>query len=332
MNTARILLTLLVIVLSCLVGLVAYHWVILYQPANLGGAPVRCEIPPGANVDQVHRLLIEYKVIRPGTLWTYWVRLRGEDRKIQAGRYDLSPAMSPVAILSTLIQGRGVLSAVTIPEGWAQTATFERLSAELEIPFSDFEIVANDQSWLKTMQIPASGLEGYLYPETYHFASGLSARTILETMINLGREQASPVALAAANELGLNWHQTLTLASIIEAEAARPEERAQIAAVYHNRLRAGWLLQADPTVAFAAGVNGTQLTRRDLALDSPYNTYVYKGLPPGPICSPGAECIAAALAPLPDCGDYYFVARGDGSHIFSRTLSEHNRAKRQVER
>jgi len=137
---------------------------------------------------------------------------------------------------------------------------------------------------------------------------------------------------ARAAELGMSLHDVLTLASIIELEAAVPEERERIAAVYHNRLRQGLLLQADPTAAYAAGVPGQRLSQRDLALDSPFNTYVHPGLPPGPICSPGLASIDAALWPLIGCGDLYFVARGDGTHVFSRTLEQHNRARAELDR
>ena len=329
---SRIVGTTILVALAFLIGTLSYSWVVLHQPFDRSGETVRCEIPAGISVDQIHEQMVQKGLIHSRVPWVIYVRLSGKDRSIKSGLYDLSTSMSPVTILDNLVRGVGVLSVVTIPEGWTAATTFGRLAARLKIPEGQFFDLAADISWRKSLNLPETGLEGYLYPETYQFARGVTARTVLETLLEAARRSATPEEIQTASALDLSWHQLITLASIIEAEARIPSERSRIAAVYHNRLAAGWLLQADPTVAYASGVNGSDLTHRELAIDSPYNTYVYKGLPPGPICSPGADCIRAALNPDASCRDFYFVARGDGSHIFSRTLAEHNRARIQVAR
>jgi UPF0755 protein len=180
-------------------------------------------------------------------------------------------------------------------------------------------------------EIPAPSLEGYLFPDTYRVPWGAGAPDIVRQMLSR-TDEAFAAYLDRCAAMGWTPHEVLTMASIIEAEARVGEERSLISAVYHNRLRRGMRLEADPTVAYAMGGYRGRLLYRDLEIDSPYNTYRNGGLPPGPICSPGAASIRAALYPDPDSDALYFVARGDGSHVFSRTLEEHERAVRAARR
>ncbi len=179
--------------------------------------------------------------------------------------------------------------------------------------------------------VNAASLEGYLYPNTYSFFWGVSPREIIRTMVQEFYHHVGDSLRQRAAALGLTVHQALTLASIIEGEAVVDSERALIAAVYHNRLRQGILLQADPTIQYIVPGPPRRLRNRDLEIASPYNTYRYPGLPPGPVNNPGLVSIRAALYPAP-VNYLYFVARGDGSHVFSRTLEEHLRAKRDFDR
>jgi UPF0755 protein len=215
-----------------------------------------------------------------------------------------------------------------LPEGITQRQALDRLAEGLSIPLGDLEAAASDTAWLRQMGVPGPSLEGYVFPETYFFDRGTAARRALERMVQTGAARFDAPRRARAAQLGMTRHQVLTLASIVEAESAIPEERRRVSAVYHNRLRLGWPLQADPTVAYAVEKIGSQLSTLDLQAQSAFNTYLNAGLPPGPICSPGMVSIDAALWPLEACGDLYFVARGDGAHIFSQTLEQHNAARR----
>ncbi len=332
MKIARLFGLLLAVITLFVIVLCRYGWWVLHHPYNANCEPRIIEISSGESLESIRSNLVDEGILSPEATWVHWARLTGKDRFIKSGRYELSAAMSPVEILAIVVTGDVVLEQVTIPEGWIAENIYRRLSDILDLPVDHFTAAARNTTWLRRMNIPDAGIEGYLFPETYLFARGISAREILGEMIKLGQFQATAPRKERAAELGLSWHQILTLASIIEAETTEPKERSRVAAVYHNRLRRNSLMQADPTAAYAAGRMGKVLTLADLKVHSPYNTYIYKGLPPGPICSPGEEAIEAALYPLEGCLDFYFVARGDGSHIFSRTLSEHNQARRAVKR
>ncbi|MBC7187662.1 MAG: endolytic transglycosylase MltG, partial [Calditrichaeota bacterium] len=183
---------------------------------------------------------------------------------------------------------------------------------------------------LRELGVSAPSLEGYLYPSTYQFYWGVAPEVVIRTMVKEFWRQMGDSVQACAQAMGMTLHQVVTLASIIEGEAMLAEERALISAVYHNRLRLRMPLQADPTIQYLVPGRGRRLLKKDLAIDSPYNTYLYPGLPPGPVNNPGMASIVAALHPAPV--DYlYFVARGDGGHVFSRTLREHLRAKERFD-
>jgi len=328
MKSIRIFGAILTIGILFLATMFVYGWWVLHRPLDPAGERSFVEIQSGESLESIRTRLVSEEIISPQAAWVHWARLMGKDRFVKSGRYELSAAMSPVQILSVMVRGDVVLEQVTIPEGWIAENIIRRLSADLDIPIANFESAIGDTAWLSSHGISYQAIEGYLFQETYLFARGISAEEILTEMVELGRSRATPSYRGRAAELGLSWHNVLTLASIVEAETAVPEERSRISAVYHNRLRKGWLMQADPTVAYAAGRTGEVLTSKDLEVDSPYNTYIYKGLPPGPICSPGGRSIEAALYPVEGCLDMYFVARGDGAHTFSRTLIQHNEARR----
>jgi hypothetical protein len=224
------------------------------------------------------------------------------------------------------------LNVVTIPEGLTTIEISLLLSNHLGVPAAEFDSLAHDRAFLDSLGISAPSIEGYLAPDSYEFLPGTSPEVAFRTMAH--RTQDILLRLAAGRDslpLGLSLHQVLTLASIVEAEAMADVERPRIASVYLNRLQMGMRLQADPTVGYAIGRGPrTRLLLRHLKVDSPFNTYLYEGLPPGPICNPGRASIASVIDPLPGIKELYFVADGNGRHLFSRTYEEHLAKIRQV--
>lgn len=256
-------------------------------------------------------------------------RLDGRERAVRAGEFDLPVGASAARLFRLLVEGPQLLRAVTVPEGWHAERTVAVLADSLALDVEELHRLVADppREWRERLGLPDQhGLEGYLFPQTYRFTRGLDARRVIETLVTTFERALddSLRARIAGHEFGL--HGIVTLASIVEAEATRDDERSRIAAVYLNRLREGWKLEADPTVAFATGKTGERLLLRDLRVDSPYNTYRNPGLPPGPINSPGLASIRAVLEPEPDFDAMYFVADGQGGHRFSRTWEEHRRA------
>ncbi len=316
-----------------LTSLLAWLYLGLLLPVNPRGSEIEFQVEPGESLATVARSLEEAGVLAHRWPLLLWGRVTGADRKIRPGWYRVSAAMSPLSILRKLVAGESETQWVTVPEGLRLERSLEVIAGALELRMAALQQAAYDSSWLASLGVAASSAEGYLFPETYKFPKGADAREVLGTMIRTCLEFLAEDSVAMVGcSLGMNQHEVLTLASIIEAEAALGEERRKISAVYHNRLRLGMPLQADPTVAYALGKRGSALTRADLAFESPYNTYLHRGLPPGPICSPGRASILAAVRPEPGFDALYFVARGDGSHEFSRTHRQHLRALQRLKR
>src|SRR5262245_31307774 len=254
------------------------------------------------------------------------------DRDIKAGQYSFQLGTSVPALLRALARGMSGLNVVTIPEGLTSTEISLLLSNHLGVPAAEFDSLAHDRVFLDSLGIGAPSIEGYLAPDSYEFLPGTSPEVAFRTMAH--RTQDILLRLAAGRDslpLGLSLHQVLTLASIVEAEAMADVERPRIASVYLNRLQMGMRLQADPTVGYAIGRGPrTRLLLRHLKVDSPFNTYLYEGLPPGPISIPGRASFASVIAPLPGMKELYFVADGYGRHLFSNTYEEHLAKIRQV--
>lgn len=326
----RALVLALVAVLLIATGAGVWTWRTLYGEQIVAGAePVHFVVPDGASLHEVAAGLE-----REGLLERPWAlrlvaRLEGGARRIRAGEYELPPGASPAHLLHLLVDGPLLTRAITLPEGWTAARTVAALADSLHIDPAPLERLVEDppESWRTRLGIPEGhGLEGYLFPETYRFARGIPPRRVIETLLATLEEALDDSLRKAVEDHPYDLHEVLTLASIVEAEATRDDERSRIAAVYLNRLRRGWKLEADPTVAFATDKVGERLLYRDLEVDSPYNTYRHGGLPPGPINSPGLASIRAVLAPEPDFEAMYFVADGEGGHRFSRTWEEHRRA------
>ncbi len=287
----------------------------------------------GASGTGVARELAEKGIIQGRRLFLVALRLRGESAHVQAGEYRFSEPISTVEVVGQLIRGDIHTFSVTIPEGLtlAETADhLEKLGAgdaeSLERAFSDADRIAS-------LDPDASDLEGYLFPTTYQFTRNPSPAEVARTMVFQFSEIFDEGRQAKAKELGLDARKVVILASIVEKETGRPSERPLIGSVFWNRLERGMSLGSDPTIIYALKIAGTydgNLRKRDLDLDSPYNTYRYPGLPPGPIASPGEEAIDAVLEP-DDSPYLYFVSKNDGSHHFSKTLREHNNAVRKYQ-
>jgi UPF0755 protein len=291
------------------------------------GAAVRVTIPPGAPFRAASDSLARAGVIRSSRLFRVYASLRGGDRHIKAGTYLLRRDAGWSSVLDALRAGKGLVHVVTIPEGWALAQIAPLVASRLSQPADSVQAAARDTSLLNALEVPTPTLEGYLFPDTYQFADGTTARGAVDEMVRRFEQVWRPAWTARLDTIHLSRHDVVTLASIVEREARLPEERPVIAAVYLNRLRAGMLLQADPTVQYALGRHVARVYYKDLAVASPYNTYLHKGLPPGPIGSPGRASLEAALYPA-NVPYEYFVAFPDGHHEFHTDLKTHDQAVR----
>jgi len=301
-------------------------WWILTPAAGIKEGPRVVEIPAQRGFREVARLLDEAGVIRSPLGFTLLTLARGSMRSLKAGEYQVPRGANTLAVLSLLEGGQVLQHSVVFREGSTVAELARQLEAERLVKAQDVLRVARDGLFLRTLDLPADSVEGYLFPDTYQFVKGMTPEEMLARMVTRTRERVSSRTLAAARARDLSLHQLLTLASIIEKEAVERSEMPLISAVFWNRLKVDMPLQADPTVQYALGKDRQRLTRDDLQAESPFNTYRRAGLPPGPIASPGLAAIEAAANPAP-VGYLYFVALGDERrHQFSRTLADHNAA------
>lgn len=327
-----------------------------------GEAPVLLRIPTGMTLTAAADMLVARELLEHRTVFLIGARLTGRERGLRAGLYELDRGISPRDLLLDLTEGRSVQIRVTIPEGLTAPETAAILAEALGFDTDAFLAVADS---LVRAEIAARGLlgpaaaeggaiparldslwsgrspegtralhwcEGYLAPDTYRFAEGTRPRTAARHLVAVQLQRLQEAIATATGEVPLDPHRLLTLASLVETEARLPQEQPLVAAVYSNRIAQGWRLEADPTVAFILGKKGRRLYFKDLKVDSPYNTYQVRGLPPGPIASPGAGALFAAARPDPDCDAMYFVSDGAGGHVFSRTIQEHEEAVRRFRR
>lgn len=293
------------------------------------GAPVRVLVPRGATFKVATDSLSRAGLVAWPKLFRAYARVTSSDRDIKPGTYLLKKDTPWKDILSALNGGKGLVNSITIPEGFSLQQIVPLLARTLNVPEDSVNAAVRDTALLARLDIPTPTLEGYLFPSTYAFPAGTSARLAVSEMVREFERQWQPSWDARLRELKINRHDLVTMGSIVEKEAKLPEERPVIAAVYYNRLRDGQLLQADPTVQYALGKHVTRVFYRDLEVESPYNTYKHAGLPPGPIASPGAASLAAAANPA--AVPYkYFVAYPDGHHEFRTTLQEHDTAKQNA--
>jgi UPF0755 protein len=291
------------------------------------GAEQFVEIARGSGTRVIGQRLVDAGVVRDPAAFRAALWLTGLARQLQAGEYRFDRPMTPVAIVEKLARGEIYERLLTFPESLTipeMAAIFEQEGFGSAASFVE---AARDGSVVAHLDPLARDLEGYLFPETYALPRQTTAARLVRLMVKRFEEVLTPDLRREATARGLTIRQAVTLASLVEKETARPEERPIVAAVYLNRLKRGMALQCDPTVIYALKLAGRyrgNLTRADLAFDSPYNTYRYPGLPPGPIAAPGLGSLRAAVRPG-EVDYLYFVSRNDGSHAFARTLAEHNR-------
>jgi UPF0755 protein len=295
-------------------------------PAVLQHEARTVEVPASLGVLGIARHLAEAGVIRSRAVFVGLALVRGTARSLKAGEYEIPQGAPLLAVLHLLETGRVKPHLLVLPEGFTIRDLARQIEAEGIAPAADVLRVAESPRMAWSLGIEADSLEGYLFPDTYQVTKGMRVEEILGRMVQRFRARAgTPAVVGRAQQRGLTLHQLLTLASIVEREAALAAERPIIARVFLNRLRRNMPLQADPTVAYALAKEGQALTRDDLQADHPFNTYRNRGLPPGPIGNPGRSAIDAVLEPA-DVPYLYFVAVDDRAHHFSTTLEEHNRA------
>ena len=322
---------LLILLLAIAVGAAGAGWWArdrLTTPyAAFGAQEVFVDLPPGSSVSAIANRLVAAGVLPDTITFRLAARYTGADRRLQAGEYRFAGPSTPLAVLNRLASGDVYTHAVTFREGltmFEMAETFERSGLGSA---ADFLTAARDRTRVDARDPRAKSLEGYLFPDTYKLPRSSDADDLVDAMLARFDKVFGSTLQDEAAGRGMSVREVLTLASIIEKETGRADERTKVAAVYHNRLKIGMPLQCDPTVIYALMLgnrwNGN-LRKVDLQMDSPYNTYVVRGLPPGPIASPGRASIEAALRPA-DVNYLYFVSRNDGSHVFASTLAEHNR-------
>lgn len=310
---------------ATLLLLLLYAGIELFLPVQTSNQNIEIEIPKGSTFRQTVEILRSQNLIRDKRIFRVFGRLTGVDRRIRAGYYSLWTGMNPLEILKVLRKGRIIEYELKILEGDSLPEITSAFAKTGIISAEEFMELSKDTDLLATHNIKAPSIEGYIYPDTYFIPKGMDAEEALDIMISKMREKLTDTLNARAQELGMTENAILTLASIIEKEAVVDSERELISAVYHNRLRKKMLLQADPTAIYGVKSSKERIFLSDLRRNTAYNTYVIKGLPPGPIASPSIKSITAALYPA-NVTYIYFVAQDDRSHTFSETGAQHEAA------
>jgi UPF0755 protein len=300
-------------------------------PISLDSKKTTIHIQYGMTPEAIADSMESHGIIRDATWFLRTTRLYGTTGRLRAGVYSLETGLSSYQAMQRLTHGSQKLVKVTFPEGLTLREMAGIAQRKLEVDSSRFVSLARDSVFIQSLNMDVPSLLGYLFPETYFFSYGVLEKKVLRTLVIEFSEQIPDSLRPRAQELGFTFHEIVTLASIIEGEAVLDEEKPLIASVYHNRLGLGMPLQADPTIQYIIPDGPRRLLHRDLEIDSPYNTYLYPGLPPGPISNPGKKAILAALYPA-ESSYLYFVADGTGGHTFSEHHSEHLQAKRKFDR
>ena len=315
---------------------------VLSWPANpLNQTKIKVTIPAGSSARAVRQLLQDSHLLPPWSPFLLAVKLCGLADNLKAGDYFFSPSDPLPAVIYKLAAGLTVPPdelKVAFPEGTSlykmglilKEHGFKRWAGFQLLAYEGISAGLRERHWALFKYIPSESLEGYLFPDTYHVFADASPEALAETMLKRFEAVVVPFWDRSKKDTRLSLHEILTLASIVEKEAQRPEERPIIASVFYNRLKLGMPLAADPTVKYALERPSKRVYLDQLSVKSPYNTYKVRGLPPGPICNPGLDSIKAAIYPA-KTSYLFFVAKKDGSHIFSKTWQEHERARIKVQ-
>ncbi len=304
---------------------------ILFWPQKNPFSIAKVTISSKSTLRDLSQQLYSKKIISNEKMFVWAVQLLGKEKQIPIGTFRLVNAKSNFEIIDQLVYGSPEIKKITILEGWSLKKIANYLNEKMDFDQDEISKISNNQKIIKKYGINASSIEGYLYPDTYLFFNGDSPNYIINHLLEQFKKFWTNELIERAKVMNMSIHEIVTLASIIEGEAIYNSERPTISGVYHNRLKKGMLLQADPTIQYIINDGPRRLLNKDLRIDSPYNTYKYPGLPPGPINSPGKESLMAAL--YPEQNDYlFFVANGDGYHTFSKNERDHNIAKRKFQK
>ncbi len=336
MRALRTVLVLLVVaaIAAAVIAAKLYRDVIAFRETPYGTEAAKLvEIPAGTGPHQIVRLLVRGGALSDERLaWRYLRWVKRDHRAMKAGEYEFAGALRPDDVLEKLYRGEVKTYQFTIPEGLRMDEIADVVEASGLGRASELLPLMHDPSFARELGVPGANLEGYLFPDTYTFTRNPKPRAILSAMVARFDQEWARAQAQRLPGIDLDERQAVTLASIIEKETGRPEERPRISCVFHNRLRKGMRLQTDPTVMYATmlrrGRWSQNISRADLEAAHPYNTYTVAGLPPGPIASPGAASLAAALHPAA-CDDLFFVSRNDGTHVFCPDLRCHEAAVRK---
>lgn len=325
----RFALSFLVLLLLITAGAAVSLWY-FSQPTGLR-PPRPITIPNGSSARSIGTQLEREGIVRSGRVFAWTVRLQGLSYQLEAGTYQLDGLSDVSNIIRQLLEAPPQMRRATIPEGLTRHQTAGVLARQGIVDSARFVRLSEDRVLASQLDIGKATLEGYLFPETYFFSMDSDEETVIERLVSQFHRVFDEAALARLDSIGLNRHQAVTLASIVELEAQTASERPLISGVFLRRLSLNRRLESCATVEYALGVHKKRLTNADLRVKSPFNTYRHRGLPPAPIGNPGKAALLATLNP--ERTEYlYFVARGDGTHIFSRTNAEHEAAKRRVKR
>jgi UPF0755 protein len=322
-----------VVALCVLLGAGAAAWY-LFLPLRKSARTETVVVHRGATLRAVADSLYDRRIIASRTAFLLWLRMSGHDRSVQAGKYAFARGEGAVSAVRSLSGPAPLETSVTVPEGLTIEQTASRIAAFHPLDTAEFARLCRDPGFIRRTQFPgAPSLEGYLFPDTYRFLEEAAPASVIGAMVARFSEAFATLDAAPAASRGLSGRDIVILASIVEKEAALAEERPRIAGVFYNRLRLGLPLGADPTVRYALKKFGGPLSADDLNAASPYNTRCRRGLPPGPICSPGLASLQATVSPA-ETNELYFVAKWDGSggHEFSVTNEEHSRKKILIRR
>ena len=325
----RIVLAALLIITG--ITMITVYCIVLFGSINSRGADnIELTITRGMTPQAIASLLEEQAVIQNKKQFLLGAKLMGVSRKLQAGTYLFQGSQTTYSVLTKLYKGDVITERITFPEGTRAAGMAAILEKTYHIDSSHFMALVNDTEFTRSLGISAHTLEGYLYPDTYHFPLNPTVEEIIKKMVQQFMTIWDDKLEKQAEKVNLTTHEVITLASIVEGEAALDSERNIISALYLNRLKRNMRLQADPTIQYIIPNGPRRLLNKDLLIDSPYNTYLYKGLPPGPVNNPGSASIQAVLYPA-SVEYLYMVANGDGSHTFSLTIRDHLKAKQRFD-
>ncbi|MGC2063215.1 MAG: endolytic transglycosylase MltG [Thermodesulfovibrionales bacterium] len=319
--------SMLFILLATCALFLSYAGFEMFIPVQSVGKNTEIQIPKGATFRQTADILVREKLIRDKKIFMVLGRLTGADRKIRAGFYSVWTSMSPFEIFKIIQKGKIIEFEVKILEGDSLREISEAFAKAGIASQAEVMNLAYNKDFLSSHDIASPSTEGYIFPDTYLIAKGVNLEDALGLMIGRMREKFDDELKARAESLGMTEADVLSLASIVEKEAVVDSERPVISAVYHNRLKKNMLLQADPTSIYGVKSSKEKIMKADLQRQTPYNTYVNKGLPPGPIASPSLKSIIAAVNPA-KVSYLFFVSNNDGTHVFSDTLGQHTEAVR----